>query len=651
MRRSVMWVGQVAVLITTLSVLTASRQASDANGEWRSYGATHASTRYSPLDQINKDSVKNLRIAWRQSATPMEVRQGRSEAPPALPNYQNTPLMVGGMLYMSTGYGTVAALNAATGTVVWFDRPPKRAGQPEESGPSTRGVAYWTDGQDARVIAVVGDRLVAVNAIKGTRYADFGADGEVDLKVYDDHVGVSFEWLSAPVVVRDVIVIGSGSIRIPGGGQPGDIRGYDVRTGKRVWTFHTPPRAGEFGSETWLNGSFATSGFTGPWAGVSADDELGYVYLSLKQPTGYSYGGSHPGDNLFANSILCLDAKTGKRVWHFQTVHHDVWDYDLPGSPVLLDVTVAGRRVKAVAETSKIGFVYAFDRVTGTPIWPIEERPVPKGDIPGEYYPPTQPFPTKPPAYDQQGVTEDDLINFTPALREEAIKIISQYKYGPLFTPFSMADSRPGGTKGSVVMPGIVSASVLGAGADPETGFLYVTSSHSPSVIEMVKPEDPKSKERWDNKRGNNVFGNKLEGPQGLPIFKPPYGRLTAINLNAGSIVWTVANGNGPRDHPAIKHLNLPALGQPGRASPLVTKTMLFLGEGGNEGSPLVPKYGGGKMFRAYDKATGKVIWEMELPGGTTGAPMTYMLNGKQYLVVAIGWKDYPGELMALALP
>jgi quinoprotein glucose dehydrogenase len=424
-----------------------------------------------------------------------------------------------------------------------------------------------------------------------------------------------------------------------------------VRTGRLVWTFHTPPHVGEFGTETWQNNSWEFSGFTNMWAPFSADEALGYVYLPLKQPSGYSYGGSHPGDNLFANSLVCLDAKTGRRVWHFQIVHHDTFDYDLPSAPVLLDMTVEGTPVKAVAQITKTGFVYVFDRATGKPVWPIDERAVPKGDVPGEWYSPTQPFPTRPPAFDQQGVTIDDLIDFTPELRQEAIAIVSRYRYGPMFTPPSIADPRPNGTKGTIVMPGIVSASIFGGAADPETEILYVPSSHSPSVVEMVKPQDPTSRQPWDSKRGTNVFGDKLEGPQGLPIFKPPYGRLTAIDLAKGSILWKVANGNGPRDHPAIKHLNLPPLGQPGRVSPLVTKTLLFLGEGGTDGVALLPKYGGGRMFRAYDKSTGNVIWEMELPAGTTGAPMTYLLNDKQYVVVAIGSKDVPGELVALSLP
>ncbi len=632
------------VCLVTLALAAQSQRP----GEWRAYAGTNASTRYSPLDQIDRDNGGNLRIAWRQAATPIEVQRGRP-SPPALVNYQNTPLMVGNLLYASTGYGTVVALNPTDGRVVWFDAGQSGGAQPR--GTATRGVAYWTDGSDERVVAVVGQHLVALNAKTGARYASFGVNGEVDLRQYDDHVVDSYSWQSPPVVVRDVIVVGSNSLRVKNRPAPGDIRGYDVRTGKLRWTFRTPPRGRDFGSETWENNSWEISGFTNVWAPFSADEELGYVYLPHKQPSGYSYGGSHPGNNLFANSLVCLDATTGARKWHFQTIHHDVWDYDLPAAPVLLDITVGATVVKAVAQMSKIGFVYVFDRVTGRPIWPIEERAVPKGDVPGEWYPPTQPFPTKPPPVDQQGVSVDDLIDFTPELRDEAIKIISRYRYGPLFMPPSIADVRSDGPKGTIVMPGIVSGSIFGAGADPETGLLYVPSSHSPSVVDMVKPQDPSSSEPWDSRRGNNHFGDKLEGPRGLPIFKPPYGRLTAVDLTKGAIAWTIANGDGPRDHPAIKHLKLPPLGQPGRASPLITKTLLFLGEGGTDGVPLLPRYGGGKMFRGYDKSTGARLWEMELPAGTTGAPMTYMANGKQYIVVAIGSKEVSGELIALSLP
>ena len=637
-------------LIVTLSLSALRLGASGTDGEWRAYAGNNASLKYSPLDQINEDTAKDLRIVWRQSAIPTDMRQGRTDAPVPF-NYQNTPLMVGKLLYMSTGLGAVAALDGATGKVVWFDVAPDREGEEPSRGAASRGVAYWTNSDEARIIAVSGHYLVALDPLTGSRYDDFGTGGEVDLRQYEDFVVESYTWRSPPLVVGDVIVVGSTARNARSRQPPGDIRAYDVRTGELLWTFHTPPRAGEFGTHTWLNDSWGISGFTNAWAPISADDELGYVYLPLKQSTGYSYGGSRPGDNLFANTLLCLDVKTGERVWHFQTVHHDMWDYDLPAAPILVDITVGGREIKAVAQVSKVGFVWVFDRVSGEPVWPIEERPVPQGNVPGEWYSPTQPFPTKPPAYEQQGVAIDDLIDFTAELRQEAIGIINQYQYGPLFTPLSIADPTPDGTMGTIQMPGTVGTTFTGAGVDPETQVLYVPSNHSPIYIEMARSEDPRFPNDWDSKRGNAYFGDFLAGPQGLPIFKPPYGRLTAIDLNAGDILWTVPNGDGPRDHPAIAHLKPPPLGQPGRAAPLVTKTLVFLGEGGTAGVPLLPKYGGGKMFRAYDKTTGDVVWEMELPGGTTGAPMTYMLEGKQYLVVAVGWDEVPGELVALALP
>ena len=632
--------------LVVLLAMAPPPQAAAADDEWRAYGGTNASLKYSSLEQIDRDTVGNLRIVWRQSATPLEVRQGRADAPVPF-NYQNTPLMVGGRLYMSTGYGTVAALDAATGAVLWFDVPPRIEGEEPARGAASRGVAYWTAGRPARIIAVSGHYLVALDPESGSRFDSFGDGGQVDLRQYEDFVVQSYTWRSPPLVVGDVIVVGSTPRNARGRQPPGDIRGYDVRTGELLWTFHTPPRSGEFGTHTWLNDSWGISGFTNAWSTLSADDKLGYVYLPLKQSTGYSYGGSRPGANLFANTLLCLDAATGERVWHYQTVHHDMWDYDLPAGPALVDITVDGRAIKAVAQVSKVGFVWVFDRVTGEPVWPIEERPVPAGDIPGEWYSPTQPFPTRPPAYEQQGVTIDDLIDFTPELRQEAIAIISRYRYGPLFTPLSAAEPAPDGPRGTIQMPGTVGTTFTGAGVDPETGVLYVPSNHSPIVIEMVETESG----AWDSRRGTAHYGDHLEGPRGLPIFKPPYGRLTAIDLNAGEILWAAPNGDGPRDHPAIAHLDLPPLGQPGRAAPLVTKTMVFLGEGGTAGVPLLPKYGGGRMFRAYDKATGEVIWEMELPGGATGAPMTYMLDGRQFIVVAAGWHEMPGELIALALP
>jgi quinoprotein glucose dehydrogenase len=663
-------IGSRVLLVVALAASTLMPgRAADGDIEWRYYGGDQGAKKYSPLDQINKDTVKNLRIAWRQSATPLEVRQGPNAPVPYF--YAHTPLMVGGLVYMSTGYGTVAALDATTGKVVWFDPPGRvreqsptvpRDGAPPVRGTPTRSLAYWTDGKDARVIGITGQSLVALNARTGKRYPDFGDAGEVDLSSgYERYTGGGYKWRSQPVIVRDVMVVGG----LPGAANdiisekqlaraetpPGDIRGYDVRTGKLLWTFHTVPRAAEFGSNTWLKESYAYSGNAGVWGMMSGDDELGYVYLPIESALDY-YGGTHPGDNLFSDSIVCLDAKTGRRIWHFQGNHHGIWDYDFTAAPIVADVTVDGRRRKIVVATSKQGFAYVLDRVTGAPVWPIEERPVPQGHVPGEWYSPTQPFPTKPPAFEQQGVSIDDLIDFTPELRKEAIDIISQYNHGPLYTPLELPGT-PIGKNGTLLMPSTIGGNnVDGAAVDPETGILYVPTIRLANVIKLIKSEHKDSNLPYVH-RDAYSRENWPRGPQGLySPFKPPYGSLVAIDLNKGEILWRAPNGIGPRNHPALKHLNLPPLGQPGRVGPLVTKTLVFLGEGQSGGGFSPPGADiGGKMFRAYDKATGRVVWEMELPGGTKSSPITYMARGKQYIVLAAGWRDMPGELIALALP
>ena len=631
-------------------------QSGAAAGEWRAYAADKAGSKYSPLDQITKDNVADLRIVWRQSTIPDAVRNGNTV--PAPRRSQNTPLMAGGLLYISTGLGSIAALDAATGEVVWSDDPPPAGGSP------VRGVAHWRDpaGPDARVIAVVGPHLVVLNARTGERYPDFGDGGAVDLRQGYDRRGVDgYTWRSAPLVVNGVVIVGSyindflSAVQpTTKAGSPGDVRGYDVRTGEQLWIFHTIPQEGEFGNETWGTDpnedrpSWEYSGHTNMWGSPSGDEELGYVYLPLSTPTNDYYGGHRPGDNLFAESIVCLDARTGERIWHFQAVHHGLWDYDFASTPNLVDINVDGRPIKAVAIVSKQAFTYVFDRATGEPVWPIEERPVPQSTIPGERTSPTQPFPTRPPAFDQQGVTVDDLIDFTPELRAEALEILEQYDYGPLFTPPTLMDERPGGKLGLLQMPGTSGgANWTAAGFDPQTGILYAQSAHTQTVIGIVPPENPDADVALVRKAYRYA-----QGPQGLPLFKPPYSRLVAIDLNAGEILWTIAVGDGPRDHPAIRHLDLPPLGQAGRAAPLVTKTLLFLGEGGTAG-PLIPLWGGagGKMFRAYDKATGAVVAEIELPGQVTAAPMTYMAGGRQYIVVTVGASDAPSEYVALALP
>ena len=645
----------IPALVFTVG-LGAAQQASGQGGEWRAYGADNAGSKYSALDQINEDTVHGLKVVWRQSTIPDAVRQGNTNR--ASTSSQNTPLMVDGLLYVSTGLGTVAALDATSGEVVWFDAAPE--GGPRRGG-STRGVAYWSDGNDARVIAVVGASLVALNAKTGDRYQDFGDGGQVNLvEGYNDPRVQSFGWRSAPIVVNDVVIVGSSILdvftsQMPAlkEAPPGDVRGYDVRTGEQLWIFHTIPKEGEHGNDTWLTNvdedrpSWVYTGNTNMWAWASGDDELGYVYLPLSTPTGDWYGGHRHGDNLFAESLVCLDAKTGERVWHFQAVHHGLWDYDFPTAPNLVDIIVDGRDVKAVEMVSKQAFTYVLDRATGKPVWPIEERAVAVGDVPGEWYAPSQPIPTKPPAFDQQGATEEDLIDFTPELRAEAKAIFAKYVTGPLFTPPSLIDESPGGTQGTIQVPGIVGgADWGGAGFDPETGVLYVASVKAPTVIGLVRSEHPRSDIDWVLQNLNYP-----DGPRGLPLFKPPYGSLVALDLNKGELVWKVANGDGPRHHPAISHLNLPPLGQGGRVSPLVTKSLVFLGEGGNEGVVVLPPGGGGKHFRAYDKATGEVVWETELAGGTTAAPITYLAHGTQYIVLTLGWEGVPSEYVALALP
>ena len=647
--------------VVSLAALAAACTADVAApaGEWPAYGADKAGTKYSPLDQINRDTIGDLAVAWRQSAMPEALREDFPDVPGGPRNYQHTPLMVDGLLYMSSAVGAVVALDPATGETVWYDRlPPRADGNGRTRGGPTRSLAYWTDGTDARIVATVGASLVALDAKTGERYADFGDGGQVDLTQGFERPVTGWRWSSGPLVVRDVIVIAgvpspatdilNEAARAPREMPPDDVRGYDVRTGEHLWTFHVVPRAGELGNETWLEDSWTYSGNSGVWTLLGADEELGHVYLPTEEATGDYYGGTRPGDNLFAESIVALDAATGERVWHFQTVHHGLWDYDLPAAPVLADITVDGREIKALAQVSKQAFVYVLDRETGEPVWPIEERPAPPGNVPGEWYSPTQPHPTKPPAFDQQGVTEDDIIDYTPELRAEAMAILEGYAYGPLYTPPVLLGN-PETPKGTLLVPGTNGGADWGGAAlDPETGMLYVPSARMPTVIALGPSEHPESTLPYVKHRVPWPFG-----PQGLPDpFKPPYSRLVAIDLNEGTIRWSVANGEGLSNHPAFEGLDLPPLGKPERLAALVTKSFVFMGDGSDAGVGLPPGGGyGGNVFRAFDKATGEIVWEMELPAGVSNAPMTYMADGKQYIVVAVSGSDHPGELVALALP
>jgi quinoprotein glucose dehydrogenase len=674
-----------ALLAAVASVAHAQRGA--PNGEWPTYGGDLGNTRYSPLAQIDASSFNRLEVAWRFKTDNL--------GPAPEYNFQSTPLMVDGVLYSTGGTRrSVFALDAETGELLWIHRLDEgERGRVAPRQLSGRGLAYWSDGEDARILYVTpGYQLVALDARTGARVRGFGADGIVDLKQDADQeidpLNGEIGLHATPVVAKDVVIVGAAHRT---GANPksmrnvkGYVRGYDVRTGKRLWIFHTIPQPGEFGTESWLAGSAQYTGNTGVWAQISVDEELETVYLPVEAATGDYYGGARPGDNLFAETLLAVDLYTGERKWHYQLVHHGIWDHDIPCAPILLDVEIDGRLRKVVAQPTKQAFLYVFDRVTGEPIWLIEERPVPQGDVPGEWYSPTQPFPTKPPAYDRQGVTEDDLIDFTPELRREALEIVSWHKMGPLFTPpvvssidgplgTLMAPSQDGGTNWP------------GGSFDPETGILYVASASTVVSKGLVPPYPGQSEMPFVE--GNAVTGPRTTGGsgsaagggrsefqaapparprpsdpsrgeprlalsvQGLPLLKPPYGRITAIDMRRGEILWQVPHGETPddiREHRLLAGIDLPRTGQAASPGTLVTKTLVIAGERLYTTTATGEL---GAMLRAYDKATGRDVGAVYMPAPQSGSPMTYMLNGKQYIVVAISGPQYSGELIAFALP
>ena len=654
MRKRIYVAGLTALLLG--SAMGCSRQDAAADVEWRSYAGDRGSSKYAPLDQINKDNVAELKIAWRRPAVDGSLTAKKPDL--MVPrDFRATPLMIKGTLFSSNGIGLVEAFQPATGRTIWVQEP--FADEPEQglSGDSTRSVAYWADGDSGRIFVIRGEYLIALDANTGKPIADWGDGGRLNLKTGLGPLAATYKSSAGPQVCGDVVMTGgSMTDRPPVKEQPpGDVQAFDVRTGKPRWTFHVVPREGEFGIHTWENESWKYTGNTNVWSLISADEELGLAYFPLSSPTNDMFGGHRLGDNLFSDSIVAVNCSTGERAWHYQTVHHDLWDFDLPAAPILADITVDGRPIKAVVQLTKQGFAFVFDRATGEPVWPIEERPVPTSDTPGERTAPTQPFPTKPAPFERQGVTADDLIDFTPELRAEALELVKQYKIGPLFTPPAVKTDT---IKGTVQLPGSVGGADWQGGAfDKDTGILYVQSITAPFVADILKGDPEKTNLAY-------VPGVRAypPGPQGLPLLKPPYGRITAIDLNTGELKWTVANGDGPRDHPLLKALNLPPLGNPGRSSPMVTKSLLFVGEGDpimvRAGTRLPPEMpvgiapgAGGKKFRAFDKATGAVLWETELDAGTTGAPMTYMFEGKQYVIVPIGSADHDPEWVALSLP
>ena len=633
----------IGAMVALMAVMLRADDQSPASGEWRYYSGDNGARKYSPLDQITRDNVGGLRIAWRRPHLDPSLTAGATTNLRLSNNFRSTPIMVNGVLYASNAVGLAEAFDPATGKTLWVQKP----GADGLRGTSNRGVAYWGEGAEARIITFRNQHLYALDPKTGEPIPSFGTGGSVNLNEGLGPLSTGYLWNSAPLIARDVIVMGSAMVNQDSAtkveGDPGNVRAFDVRTGKLRWTFHVVPQEGDPALKTWKGDAWKYTGAGNVWALMSADDDLGYVYLPTTSMTNDMYGGQRLGDTLYATSVVCVEAATGKRVWHYQTVHHDLFDYDNPAAPILVDLTVDGKPVKAVAQITKQSFTYVLDRVTGKPVWPIEERPVPASTVPGEQASPTQPFPTRPPPFDRQGITENDLIDFTPELRAEALTIFKQYLSGPVFTPPSVIGEK---TKGTIELPGSIGgADWTGAAFDPETGMLYVPSMTNPFVANLL-PGDPKD----TNLRFRASTRALLQGPQGLPLVKPPYGRVTALNLNNGTQAWMTANGDGPRHHPAIKHLNLPPLGQSVRAAPLVTKTLLFVTEG-DQVNVRTPPNGGGNKIRAFDKATGQVVWEMTLDAGSTGTLMTYLHQGKQYIVVAIGGFGHPAEFVALALP
>ncbi len=636
----------IPALICVFTATSASAQPGAADAEWRHHGGDHAFTRYSALDQIDAANFPKLELAWAWESADHRLSAlagsspTRGGADDGSGTFRGSALMIDGRVYMATNRWLIAALDAGTGEELWvYD--PKSYELAQGYGATPRGLEYWTDGEEERLIfATGGKQLISLDLATGKPDPAFGEDGIVDMS--RDMLGreeIVLRDISAGspgIVIRDTYIVGSRIADAPAnksGLPPGHVRAYDVRTGKQKWRFNTIPQEGEEFTETWHNDSWKWLGGTNVWGAMAGDEELGYVYIPTTTPTGNLWGGHRPGDNLYAESLLCLDAETGERIWHFQGVHHGIWDWDIASAPNLLDVVIEGKLRKIVAQVSKTAFTYVFDRVTGEPIWPIEERPVPQTTVPGEWTAATQPFPTKPAAFDRQGATVDDLIDFTPELRQEALEIAKKLVLGPMFLPPIVKEE--GGKTGALSVPGMAGgANHPGASLDPVTGILYVQSATQPTALAVAPPDPTRSEWRWVSRGGGG------RGPQGLPLLKPPYRRITAIDLKTGEHAWMVPLGEGPTDHPAIKHLNLGPLGSRHSSGNreggfLITRTLLIT---------YVPKWASwdapgakGSYLQAYDKATGKVLAEVETEATLHGVPMTYMQEGRQYIVVPAG--------------
>jgi len=659
------FIRKLGLLLVSISLIVQIAEGQTIEeGAWHYFGGDNKFNRYSPLDQINANNVDQLRIVWRKDATAAWLRDDY-DGLGSTKNLRSTPLLIDGVLYAQNIFGLVEAFDPATGETIWTQEPYQQT-LLEAAGISSRGIAYWQRGIDQRLMTVRGSYLYALNPQTGETFPDFGREepGRVNL-AYSAENANNFALTTSPLVIGNTAVIGGFLNGAGDGGNrkeaaPENIRGFDVRTGELRWEFNVVPRPGEFGYDTWGDGSAEWSGDIGSWCCLSADNELGIVYVPLGAPTSAYYGGHRPGDNLFANSLLALDAETGERVWHFQMIHHDLWEYDNSSPPILGDITVNDRTIKAVMQANKNGFVYVFDRTNGEPVWPIIETPVPQSIVEGEATSATQPIPTKPPAFDRQGIALDDLIDFTPALRNQALELVDKFTLGPLYTPPSPWIE--GGNQGTLTLPNTWGAGNWNTGAfDPETGMYFAVSYTKTDNLGIAPTTSDSATMTHTIAQGSP----NAPAIQGIPLVKPPYGRVTALNMNTGELEWSVANGDGPRDHPLLRDLDLPPLGIPNRPAPLVTKSFLFVGEGSDAVIGTVPGGSGaydgpatgydeswrwGTLFRAYDKSSGNTVFEIDLSAGTTGAPMTYMHEGKQYIVVAVSSRATEPEWIALGL-
>jgi len=655
------------------------------DGEWTTYGANLASHRYSPLDQINADNFKDLQVAWRLRTDFLGPRPDNL--------YSATPLYVNNVLYTTAGQRrAVIAMNPGTGEMLWMHSEDEGArGNSAARQGAGRGLSYWEseDGSEQRIIYVTpGYRMIALDAKTGGLVESFGDNGVVDLKLnfdqdidlVDSNIGLN----ATPLVVNDVVVVGaahrpSGSMESTWDTR-GYVRGYDVHTGERLWIFHTIPLAGEFGYETW-EGKAEENGNAGVWSQLSADPDLGLVYLPVEMAAADYNGFGRPGDGLFGESIVAVDVRTGERRWHYQTIHHGLWDWDLPCAPILFDMNMDGQVIKALAQPTKSAFLFVLNRETGEPIWPIEERPVPQSESPYEQTSPTQPFPTWPEPFDRQGMSRDDLNDLTPALRAEAEQVIEQYALGPLFTP--PAVDRPGGPIGTLMLPADVGgANWPGGSFDPETNRLYIHSHTAVFTLRNIPADLEPFNRGPDGEKANEPppappglggglgprpgglgprpgfgppRGNFLSGT--IPLIKPPYDRITAYDMNTGEMLWQKIHGttsDNIRNNPALAGVEgIDRLGSYGRIfiGTLTTGSLVIAGEGAThtnaDGEEIA-------LLRAYDKATGEDIeGNVELPARQTGSPMTFMHEGKQYIVLAVSHAgaNSGGELIAYTLP